>query len=219
MSPSAARPIALPHPSRAPPPTLPTGLGTGGNCGPMRTAAAWVAGRGVLRPAPVASCAQLDQQPRCRLPCAAGSAVRAVAGPAVGPSPHRPDRGRSGTGQLPSRKRPAPVMGGATCRRGLHPVLRTAHHRVDADATTCRRRPSCRPSRPGGGAQSRPSGGLDLLGRRWLPTVRLPGARGSRPRFTGSVLGRPPMAARAGLVNRLFLPSAKPLSTVLKFSP
>ncbi|MFD5437363.1 hypothetical protein ACFWJ4_35105 [Kitasatospora sp. NPDC127067] len=59
-----------------------------------------MAERGALRYRTLAS-ARMRWTIHCRLPCAAGSAVRAVAGPAVGPSPHRPDRGRSGLGSCP----------------------------------------------------------------------------------------------------------------------
>ncbi|MEE1783034.1 hypothetical protein PUR71_08910 [Streptomyces sp. SP17BM10] len=61
-----------------------------------------MAGRGALRYRTLASARMRWTILRCRLDCAAGSAVRAVAGPAVGPSPHRPDRGRSVLSSCPS---------------------------------------------------------------------------------------------------------------------
>lgn len=74
-------------------------------------------------PAPVASAQAALDPPCCRLPCAAGSAVRAVAGPAVGPSPHRPDRRRSGLGschrgdgRCPYRTEPPADPACARCR-------------------------------------------------------------------------------------------------------
>lgn len=128
---STSPPLRSSPPPQCPPPALPTRPGTGGNCGPMRTAAVWVAGRGVLRPR------TRGQRQGCAGP--APAACPAPPDPPSGPWPallsarHRtgPGRGRPGhwavaieevdgasAGRAYLPPRPAPGAGAACPPRG-----------------------------------------------------------------------------------------------------
>ncbi|MDH6107840.1 hypothetical protein P3T36_006452 [Kitasatospora sp. MAP12-15] len=143
----------------------------------------------------------------CRLPCAVGSAVRAVAGPAVGPPPHRSRRRRRDLGSCHQIRWQMFVLGWHACRPAFASIAGAATgHAVLAVASPPGRDPAAPTITTAGGIENKPRRAvlmnLPYLGVPEGPGRLAAGRMSAERAVKARVRRQPDFRDRRGEVNR-----------------